>query len=208
MLFWKGPEGKLGSPGNRGRHGKKVRIFHIWKYLAKTCLTVTLSKKNLWSGLWICVSVDEMSFTLQQAFWVISPPVFILRNWYFGLLLPLFEVQFLSLLLDLLFYIHIFFSVPLIACSLVLIWPIPDQNVKGEFLSVSFLFYPVPFCPTISWSFGSLQGERGPPGLAGETGSRGDIGQPGESGLKGARGTRGPPVSSHLFYFSFCFGLP
>lgn len=66
----------------------------------------------------------------------------------------------------------------------------------------------MPFFPTINRSFGYLQGERGPPGLAGEIGSRGDIGQPGEAGLKGARGTRGPPVSSNLFYFSVCFGLP
>lgn len=28
-LLLKGPEGKLGPPGNRGRHGKKVRIMFI-----------------------------------------------------------------------------------------------------------------------------------------------------------------------------------
>lgn len=49
-----------------------------------------------------------------------------------------------------------------------------------------------------------FQGERGPPGLAGEVGTRGDIGQPGEPGLKGARGTRGSPVCSHSSLSLLC----
>lgn len=54
---------------------------------------------------------------------------------------------------------------------------------------------------SFNYIYNLLQGERGPPALAGEIGARGDIGQPGEPGLKGARGTRGTSVRSHFFFY-------
>lgn len=186
-LLLQGPEGKLGPPGNRGRHGKKVR----------TSLTTSFPEQYV-SLQW------NTKRTQSDALWCSRESSFVSGlSYHWG--------QMLSRRLN--------FSgrKQVTAASIKDKWPLKlswicfccwtiQQNgcfllskggwmltsILKDSLQAGYLLVPLPQLHSVS-----SQGERGPPGLAGEVGARGDIGQPGETGLKGARGTRGSPVSSH-----------